>query len=406
MESSIELEELLKSRGTYRDAIGLPPKVYSDPDFFVFEREAVFSSEWLCVGREEQVHKVGDYFSATPAGEPIIVVRNSESEIRAMSSVCPHRGMCVTADLDGIDDENMLEPTKFLSGNVRYFRCPYHWWVFNLEGQLTGAPEMKDTDCFRVEDTSLEKIALEIWNGFVFVNFDINADPLGPSLEKLEKVVKNYDLSKLKTVDPAVIPDVPFNWKIMIENFMEMYHNSRLHKGIHDWAPSAGAPGTPSSYSEFEPEDGAMFGFNPSLEMDGGFNPTYKALFPPLPNLTDEERQRVVFAFVPPTLLIGMQSDSAFWFTVNPTSPETHELSMAYLFPEEVLEIPLFDELLEAAIRGVGYFNRQDIPTNIATHLGLSSRFANRAHYSWQEAVIPQFNSWLVDRYEKQMEGK
>ena len=114
MESPIELDELLKSRGTYRDAIGLPPKVYSDHDFFVFEREAVFASEWLCVGREEQVQEVGDYFSATPAGEPIIVVRNSESEIRAMSSVCPHRGMCVTADLDGIDDENMLEPTKFL----------------------------------------------------------------------------------------------------------------------------------------------------------------------------------------------------------------------------------------------------------------------------------------------------
>ena len=51
-------------------------------------------------------------------------------------------------------------------------------------------------------------------------------------------------------------------------------------------------------------------------------------------------------------------------------------------------------------------FEHQDIPTNIATHLGLSSRFANRAHYSWQEAVIPQFNSWLVNRYEKQMEDK
>ena len=148
-----------------------------------------------------------------------------------------------------------------------------------------------------------------------------------------------------------------------------------------------------------------MFGFNPSLEIDGGFNPSYKALFPPLPNLSEEERQRVVFAFIPPTLLIGMQADSAFWFTVNPTGPETHELSMAYLFPEEVLEIPLFDELLQAAIRGVGYFNRQDIPTNIASQLGLSSRFANRANYSWQEAVIPQFNSWLVDRYEESLKG-
>ena len=55
----------------------------------------------------------------------------------------------------------------------------------------------------------------------------------------------------------------------MVENFMESYHNSRLHHGIHDWAPSSGA-----SYTDYEPGDGAMFGFNRTLEPDGGFNPT------------------------------------------------------------------------------------------------------------------------------------
>ena len=81
MNSSIDLEELLKSRGSYKEAIGLPPRVYSDPDFFDFEIDSVFASEWLCVGREEQVQEIGDYFSAKPAGEPVVVVRNSESEI-------------------------------------------------------------------------------------------------------------------------------------------------------------------------------------------------------------------------------------------------------------------------------------------------------------------------------------
>ena len=96
--------------------------------------------------------------------------------------------------------------------------------------------------------------------------------------------------------------DVPFNWKIMVENFMEMYHNSRLHNGIHDFAPSSGA-----WYQDYEAGDGALFGFNQMVEPDGGFNPTFKALFPPLPGITMEERQRIVFAFVPPTLLLGFQ---------------------------------------------------------------------------------------------------
>jgi hypothetical protein len=181
----------------------------------------------------------------------------------------------------------------------------------------------------------------------------------------------------------------------MIENFMEMYHNSRLHHGIHDFAPSSGA-----WYADREAGDAAMFGFNATVEPDGGFNPTFKALFPPLPNLTMEDRQRIVFAFVPPTLLMGFQPDSAFWFAVDPTGPTSHDLSMAYIFPASTVDLPDFGETLEAAIDGVANFNRQDMPTNVATQFGMQSRFAPRGRYSWQEGVLAQFNSWLVDRYE------
>ena len=65
--------------------------------------------------------------------------------------------------------------------------------------------------------------------------------------------------------------------------------------------------------------------------------------------------------------------------------------------------LPLFDELLETAIQGVSYFNAQDMPTNVGVQQGMESRFAPRGNYSWQEAVIPQFNSWLVERYERQV---
>ena len=104
---------------------------------------------------------------------------------------------------------------------------------------------------------------------------------------------------------------------------------------------------------------------------------------------------------VPPSLLIGIQSDSAFWFVVDPTGPTSHAavygLSASRVDRSKCL---CLIELLEAAIAGVANFNRQDMPTNIAVQRGMQSRFAPRGRYSWQEGVLPQFNSWLVDRYE------
>ena len=141
------------------------------------------------------------------------------------------------------------------------------------------------------------------------------------------------------------------------------------------------------------------------MHPDGGFNPTAKALFPPILTLTDAERRRVPFVYVPPSLLIGLQSDSAFWFVVLPTGPETHTLSMAYLFPPSTLELPDFGDRLHAAIAGVGLFNNQDLPTNTAIQKGMRSRFAPRGRYSWQEEVLSQFNRWLVTRYRRAVDG-
>jgi nitrite reductase/ring-hydroxylating ferredoxin subunit len=394
IESPISLDSLRRSRGTFADSIGLPPEVYSDEQFHRFEMEAVFGAEWLCVGRQEQIPNVGDYLSVTRAGEPLIVVRSADESIRVMSAVCQHRGMCLTANTSRSDDD-MLDPPDLESGSARSFRCPYHYWVYNLDGQLVGAPEMARTTGFEMSDVQLPTLAVEVWQGFIFANLDHAAAPLAPRLSKLDEALANYNVESLITVDPMTIPDVPFNWKIMVENFMEMYHNSRLHHGIHDFAPSSGA-----WYQDYEPGDAAMFGFNETLEPDGGFNPTFKALFPPLPGTTMQERQRVVFALVAPSLLMGFQSDSAFWFYVDPTGPTSHALSMAYIFPASTVDLPDFGETLEEAIAGVSNFNRQDMPTNVATQAGMQSRFAPRARYSWQEGVLAHFNSWLVERYE------
>ena len=107
----------------------LPPECYTDDDFYNFEKEAVFNHEWLCVGREDWVKNPGDYFTTTIIDEPIIVVRDKDGAVRAMSSVCQHRAMLVAEG----------------HGNTRGFVCAYHHWTYGLDGSLVSAPAMGKT---------------------------------------------------------------------------------------------------------------------------------------------------------------------------------------------------------------------------------------------------------------------
>ena len=98
----------------------LPPACYVERDFWEFEKEAIFSHEWLCVGREAWARNPGDYFTSAHMGEPIVVVRNRDGVLKAMSTVCQHRAMLV---VEG-------------RGNAKAFMCPYHHWSYSLDGNL------------------------------------------------------------------------------------------------------------------------------------------------------------------------------------------------------------------------------------------------------------------------------
>jgi phenylpropionate dioxygenase-like ring-hydroxylating dioxygenase large terminal subunit len=391
--SPIPMEDFDVSCREFSTAVGMPPAVYTDEAFFEFEMQAVFEREWICVGRVDQIPEPGDFFTITVLGEPLIVNRRSDGEVNVMSSVCQHRGMCVTAPAERPKEE-WLELPPETKGSTRTFKCPYHWWIYDLDGRLIGAPEMHRTADFSKSDVRLPAVRVEVWLGFIFINLSGTAEPLSPRLGPLEEVMANWHLEDMVTVDPENVPGLPFNWKVMVENFMEAYHPDRLHAVIHEFAPSSTI-----QYAPYEPGMAYMYGKHPTTNSEGGFNPTQKALFPTISTLTAEERDSVMFAFVPPALLMGFQCDSAFWFTVLPTSASSHTLTMAYVFPRATVELPLFRHTLDFAVRGVEFFNNQDLPTNTAVQRGMTSRFAPRGRYSWQEEILPSFNRWLIERY-------
>lgn len=375
------------------DAVTLPPHCYTSPEFYEFEKESIFSREWLCIGRVEQVAEVGDWYSTTVIDEPLVVVRSSQSEIRVMSSVCRHRCNLVTARGEAPAEEWASPPPETV-GHGKYLRCPYHFWTYDLTGQLVAAPAMEKTAGFDASTIQLPTLKSEVWNGFIFATFNADAPPLGERLTHLSEMLHNWHLDKMRSGAIHTNRNMPWNWKVMHENSIEPYHVDRLHQGLHAVLPSPTLIRMP-----YHEDDAVIILRHRAIHRDYSLNPTYKALLPVIETLSDEEREVSIFALIPPTLLIGMNVDSALYRIVLPTGPNTVDLTYGNLFPSSHFKERRYQEIQKMATAGLLIMTSQDFPTDAAVQKGLRSRFACRGRYSWQEYTLADFNRWLVKRY-------
>jgi phenylpropionate dioxygenase-like ring-hydroxylating dioxygenase large terminal subunit len=377
--SNAFFESLKSSDGPVETIETLPPACYVDSDFYRFEVEALFNHEWLCVGRESWAAEPGDYFTTRIVGEPIVVTRTRAGELKAMSAVCQHRAMLVAEG----------------RGNTRGFVCPYHHWVYGLDGALINAPAMERTRGFDKDKIRLPTFKVEVWLGFVFINFDLAAAPLAPRLKAVAGALAGYDLAAAEG-PPPMTGSFAWNWKVMFENNNDGYHASKLHRGpLHDFVPSELA-----TFPDAAPSDAGFLRFNETTHPDASFNPTQKAVLPIFPKLTTEDRGRMTFANVPPTLSLVMTSDLVIFLILRATGPESLEQDTGLLVAPGAMSDPAFEHRLEMIMTSAGKIIAQDMHVDALVQEGLRSRFAVRSPYSWQEGAQAQFNRWLAPRYE------
>ncbi len=370
----------------------LPPEAYGSPEFFKFEKHAVWMTSWLCVGREQQLPEPGDYLAVTILDEPLLVVRGDDMQIRVMSALCRHRGHALK---------------ESCSGQTRRFVCPYHHWSYTLTGDLVGAPRMEDAiEVKRLrEESQLPLLRSEIWHGFIFINFDSDAKPLAPSMTKLEPYLAGYDLDNMVTIPPTFDANpVPWNWKILLENYIEPYHTEYVHPGIHDFAPSTGV-----EFSGWNgDDDNVIVRYVPFLEPDGGLTErgwSAPASFPPIETLSPKQRHRVGFGMVPPSMNIIFTPDMLCYGLIYPLGPKSLTVggglftAGGWCMPKSTVDLPDFDERAARMMEGSRQLGEQDTTVNVAMQRAKSSAFAPRGRLAPLEETLAQFNRWLAARY-------
>ena len=200
-------------------SMSLRSEAYTDPRWSAADLEAIFARTWQWVCHVEQLTEPGSYVSTRIAEMPIVVVRDRAGGLRSFYNVCKHRA------------HELLSGT----GTTRNIVCPYHAWTYDLTGRLQGARRADRMETFDKSQICLDQVQVEEFGGFVYVNLDPTAAPLGEQAGDLAADIARWapDVASL-THAKRLTYDVRTNWKNVIDNFLECYHCHIAHKEFVD----------------------------------------------------------------------------------------------------------------------------------------------------------------------------
>ncbi len=196
----------------------IPATWYVDDGVAELERQAVFGSTWQVVARIDQLQQPGQFVTAELAGEPLVVVRGADHQLRAFYNVCRHHAAAVVTQEQG---------------TASILRCPYHGWSYGLDGALKGAPEFEGVCGFDRSQNGLLPVQVEIWEQFVFINLDAKAPSLADFLGGLVQRVVPLNLSSVHFFERRSY-SLNCNWKVFVDNYLDGgYHVPHLHKALN-----------------------------------------------------------------------------------------------------------------------------------------------------------------------------
>lgn len=192
----------------------IPIERYFDKAYHDREVEKVWRKTWQWACRLEDIPNIGDHVVYEIVHDSVIVVRTGPEagDIKAYVNACLHRGTQLRTE----------------GGCVKQFKCPFHGFTWGLDGCLKDVPEAWDFNHIDWASFSLPELQLDIWGGFVFINFDEQCESLVDYLEILPEHFATFALEdRYKAIHVAKV--MPCNWKLCAEAFVEAYHVASAH---------------------------------------------------------------------------------------------------------------------------------------------------------------------------------
>jgi len=196
--------------------VTLPARAYVSPEVYEREMRDVFMKSWIFACHVSDVSSPGRFWTTSVAGEPVVVLRDTDGGLRALSNVCRHRA------------------ARILTGQgtcPKGLSCPYPGWTYRQDGQLAAVPEARgfenlDRDAVRLPEFRVGELC-----GLVFVCMSEETEPLDTYFGDLAEKLAPLRLAELQASDrfPAAYDH---NWKVIADNYLEGYHIPVGHPGL------------------------------------------------------------------------------------------------------------------------------------------------------------------------------
>jgi choline monooxygenase len=197
------------------EASTAPASWYTSAEFFGAEAE-LLKAQWQFVAPVAWFREQGSFHSGIFLGEPYVILRGDDGELRAFYNVCRHHATCL---VEG-------------RGKTESLTCPYHGWNYSLKGELLKAPALGAVKGFRKNEMGLVPIPLKVIGPFVLLNFSGKEKPIPEGWAAMFQRFEASGYQKLHFVVRREY-EIKCNWKVYVDNYLDGgYHVSQLHQGL------------------------------------------------------------------------------------------------------------------------------------------------------------------------------
>ncbi len=282
------------------DRKGLPAWSYFNSEMLDMEKDLLFRSHWQLVCHVNDLPETGDFVTLDCVGERALVIRGTDGEVRGFHNLCRHRGSRVVAAEQGNCRNSIV--------------CPFHGWVYNLDGTLRGAAQPDKLPPLDSVAFGLKAIETDIWRGLVFVRFRPGPQPkMSKVLSRFDAEIEQYDLEGLMPsgegfyAEPAAV-----NWKCVRDVDNEGYHVPMAHPGLDDlfgsnYYDEDFHKGTSRSYSLFREGRNRLWSVR-----------AYRAILEPPERLDDDHKRAWLYIGLFPNSVLGLYPDCVKFYQEFP----------------------------------------------------------------------------------------
>jgi Rieske 2Fe-2S family protein len=353
---------------------------YVEADWYVREVESVFSRQWFCVGREEEIPVSGDHLVCDIVGESVLVTKTRSGKLAAYINLCRHRGSQLT-DATGKPSQAEIGASGRFKGSIQ---CPYHAWTYSFDGELRAAPFLDESDGLRKADLPLHHVGVETWGGFVWVHLaPEHSLPLSDQFQETESYLANYPLTDLR-IGARIVYPVASNWKAIVENYNECYHCGPVHPELVELVPAFRQRGG----FDLDWEEGI-----PHREGAWTFTATGTSNRRPFPGLSPEEQERHKGQLIYPNLMLSLSADHVAAFTLWPHGPALTTVVCDFLFHPDEMSGRDFDP--SDAVEFWDMVNGQDWKVCESVQRGMTSHRFSTGFYAPMEDYSNDIRRYL-----------